>query len=354
MKILKKYSTILIILVIVVLVVFRLFGNKAKIDTELRQMSEYSSVIPIEVITPEVQESSVSIEENGVTKSGAEINILSETAGKVVYVYGKPGDHISVGQTLVKVEKEVVESQYKLARLNLENAERDYSRFSNLAGGDAITQQQLEAARLNLMNAQATYTAAHKQLQNTEIKSTVNGIIANRMIEVGDNLLPTMPVFLVLERNRMMFLVKLAENDLNKIRKGQKAELTLDAIKGKTLRGEVQTVGVVADMSGRYDTEIRIFDQDINLRSGLNGKVKFADVVSYKGVTIPRKCITGSINNASVYLLQGDSVVSRRVRATSIDDTRVLVTEGLGTDEKVVLTGQINLQDGTKVRVLNK
>jgi len=354
MKILKKYSIILIILVIVALVVFRLFGNKAKMDTELKQMSEYSSVIPIEVITPEVQESSVSIEENGVTKSGAEINILSETAGKVVYVYGKPSDQVSVGQTLVRVEKVVVESQYKLARLNLENAEKDYSRFSNLAGGDAITQQQLEAARLNLQNAQATYTAANKQLQDTEIKSTVNGVIAKRMIEVGDNLLPALPVFSVLEKNRMVFLVKLAENDLSKISRGQKAELTLDAIKGKVLRGEVQTVGVVADMSGRYDTEIKIFDQDKNLRSGLSGKVRFADVVSYKGVTIPRKCITGSINNASVYLLQGDSVISRKVLATSIDDTKVLVTEGLGTNEKVVLTGQINLQDGTKVRVLNK
>ncbi|MFA5848499.1 MAG: efflux RND transporter periplasmic adaptor subunit [Bacteroidales bacterium] len=354
MKILKKYSIILIILVIVALVVFRLFGNKAKMDTELKQMSEYSSVIPIEVITPEVQESSVSIEENGVTRSGAEINILSETAGKVVYVYGKPGDHVSVGQTLVKVEKEVVESQYKLAKLNMENAERDNSRFSNLAGGDAITQQQLEAAKLNLQNAQTTYTAAYKQLQNTEIKSTVNGVIAKRMIEIGDNLLPTLPVFSVLERNRMIFLVKLAESDLNKISRGQKAELTLDAIKGKVFRGEVQTVGVVADMSGRYDTEIKIFDQDKNLRSGLSGKVRFSDVVSYKGVTIPRKCITGSINNASVYLLQGDSVISRKVLATSIDDTKVLVTEGLGTNEKVVLTGQINLQDGTKVRVLNK
>lgn len=353
MKILKKYSIVLIILVVIAIVVFRLFGNKARLDNELKQMSEYSSVIPIEIITPAVEESAVSIEENGVLRSGAEINILSETAGKVVYVYGKTGDRVSVGQTLVRVEKEVVESQYGLAKLNLENAMRDYTRFSNLAGGDAITQQQLEGARLNLQNAQANYTAANKQLQNTEIKSTVNGIIAKRMIEVGDNLLPTAQVFSILERNRMVFLVKLAENDLQKIKRGQKAEVTIDVITGKVFRGEVQTVGVVADMSGRYETEIRIFNQDINLKSGLSGKVKFADVTKYKGVIIPRKCITGSINNASIYLLQGDSVVSRKVLATSISDTKVLVTEGLETNEKVVLSGQINLQNGTKVRVIN-
>ena len=354
MKISRKYIIILISVAIVALLVFRLFSNKAKLDNDLKLMSEYSTVIPVETITALVEESTVSIEENGVLRSGAEINILSETSGKVVFVSGKTGDRVAVGQTLVRVERDVIESQYNLAKLNLENAKKDLTRFSNLVGGDAITQQQLEASTLNYQNALSSYTVADKQLKNTEIKSTVNGIIAKRMIEVGDNLLPTVQVFSILEKNKMLFVVKLAQNDLAKINKGQKVEITIDAIPTKVFKGEVLTVGVVADMSGRYETEVKIFDQDLDLRSGLSGKAKFMNISKYKGVTIPRKCIAGSINNAIIYLLQGDSVISRKVIAKSINDTKVLVTEGLGTNEKVVLTGQINLQDGTKVRVINK
>jgi RND family efflux transporter MFP subunit len=294
------------------------------------------------------------VQENGVVRSEGKITILSETSGRVTYVSGKPGEQVSAGQTLLRVERGVVESQFELAKLNLENAEKDLERNKNLAGGEAITRQQLEGSELNYRNALANFTSLRKQLENTEIKSPVNGIMVRRFVEAGDNLLPSTEVFSILEKNKMVFVVKIAETGIEQIREGQSAEVSLDIIPDKTFKGEVKSIGVVPDMSGRYEVEIRIREHDERLREGLDGNARFESRPAGTGMIIPRKCIEGSINDAGIYLLQGDTVVFRRVKAISLNDTEALVTEGLLPDEKVVLSGQINLQNGSRVRVLNR
>jgi RND family efflux transporter MFP subunit len=354
MKTIKKYTTVLICIAIAGLLVYRLFSSKQQLDAELKAMSEYRSVIPVEVIVPEIRESVQTIRENGVVRSDGKIKILSETSGRVTYVSGKPGERVTAGQTLLRVERGVVESQFELAKLNLGNAEKDLDRYKNLAGGEAITKQQLESSELNYRNALANFTALKKQLENTEIKSPVNGIIAKRFVEAGDNLSSSAEVFSILEKNKMVFVVRIAETDIEQIREGQNATVSLDVIPDKTFPGEVKSIGVVPDMSGRYEVEIRIREHDDRLREGLDGNARFESRTARAGMIIPRKCIEGSINDAGIYLLQGDTVVFRKVKAISFNDTEALVTEGLLPDEKVVLSGHINLQNGSRVRVLNR
>ena len=49
-----------------------------------------------------------------------------------------------------------------------------------------------------------------------------------------------------------------------------------------------------------------------------------------------------------------DSVALKEVKAITVNETETLITEGLLANEKVVLSGQINLQDGSKVKVINQ
>jgi multidrug efflux pump subunit AcrA (membrane-fusion protein) len=107
-------------------------------------------------------------------------------------------------------------------------------------------------------------------------------------------------------------------------------------------------------MAGRYEVEISLKESDSRLREGLNGTVTFKTTEANEGLVIPRKCIEGSINDAVVYLIQGDTAVSRKIKAVSLNENEALVTDGLLPDDKVVLSGQINLRDGTRVRVLNQ
>lgn len=354
MKTTKKYAILIISIAIVALITIKLFSNKSKLDGELKAMLEYSSVIPVEIILPEKLQSKQILEENGVLRAGSEVIILSEISGKVKSVVGNLGEYVQTGQTLAIVEKDVLESQYNLAKISYENAEKDLARFSNLASGEAITQQQMEGAKLNYQNALANYIAIKKQLENTVIKSPINGVISKRSVETGAFVMPSMPVFTILGQNQMLFVVKVAETDMLWLNKGQKAKITLDAFPGKTFVGNIRSIGVTADLSGRYEVEINITGHEPLLRAGMSGKAGFEIDMGDIGVVIPRKCIVGSVKDATVFVVKDDSVTLKTVNAIAINEAEILITEGLSVKDKVVFSGQINLQNGDKVRIINQ
>lgn len=354
MKTIRKALVIAVIILAVAGTVIILFGNKKAMDDELRALQQYNSVVPVEIVSPKKQHTSQNIVENGVLQSGAEVKVLSETSGKVLSVSGNIGDRVHAGQTLVAVEKEVIESQYQLAKANLENAEKDFKRYTNLADGEAITQQQLEAAKLKYQNAQTQFTLSKKQLENTTIRSPVNGVISKRLIEEGSFLMSSIPVFLISEQNRMVFIVNVAEKDILKLSAGQKADISIDAFSGKSFSGSIRGISVIPDLSGRYTVETVLNNPDGKLRSGMSGQAVFVHEVNESGFVIPRKCITGSVRDGRVFIVHGDSVMSRQVKALSLNQTEALVMEGITETDRIVLSGKINLQEGSKVRIINQ
>ncbi len=354
MKKIKRYLPVVALVIIVALIVIRLIGNKQKIDTQLKAMTEYSSVIPVEVAKPVIGSADIVISENGVVRSGGEITILSETSGKALFVTGRAGDAVVAGSTLLKVESDVLENQVILARQSMENAERDYKRYSNLAVGDAITQQQLEGAKVALLNARANYISLNKQLENTKVISPVNGVVSARFVEKGDSVMPGTKLFTLIDKSKMALVIKLPEASLKYVPKGSRASVTIDALNGNKITGVVRSIGVSADMAGRYDVEISIPANDNRIREGLNGNAEFIVKGERNGMILPRKAITGSINDASVFVVKGDSVVVKRIRAGYLNEKDMVVYEGLSEEDQVVLSGQINLTAGTKVKILKR
>lgn len=341
-----------IILAVAVLIVAMLIINKKELDNELKALQEYSSTIPVEVVLPKKQDAVHIIEENGILRSGAKITVLSQTSGKALTVNGRVGECVKAGQALVAVERGVLESQFALAKAALDNARKDLERTSALVESDAVTPQQLEAARLAYQNALTNFNALSDQLDKSVIKAPVSGIIAERLVEKGNVVAPSQHAFTILELDRMIFSIHVSEDNLFKLEKGQKATITIDVMPGKTFSGAIHSVAIAPDLSGRYEVEIMIDNRDRILRAGLTGKARIKTPLTHPGLIIPRKCIEGSVNNARLYVLQGDSVVSRHVKALTVSPTEVLVTEGLSANERVILSGQINLEDGSRVKVV--
>jgi hypothetical protein len=81
--------------------------------------------------------------------------------------------------------------------------------------------------------------------------------------------------------------------------------------------------------------------------------VIFAKQSGLKELTIPRRAITGSIKDPSVFVVRGDSVVERKISAVVLDDKNVTVSQGLSAGEIVVISGQINLVNGSKIKLTN-
>ena len=353
MKTTKKVTGIIIAIALLFLIVAVLIRNKKKIDRELKAMVEFSPVVPVEVFTAEYRDVPKKIVESGLFYSNSDVEVRSQTEGRILELNGETGDAVTAGQPLATVEKDVLESRFLEAKERLSKTEKDFERTKNLIRGDATTQQQVEAAALSYQEARANYTDIQEQLNNTTLKSPVPGRISKRLVEKGTYLTQGMHAFTISDQKQMIFRATLAGSDLPGLVAGAEVMLTADALPGQSFTGKIKTIGIIADLSGRYILEIEVPNME-GLRSGMTGKSTLIYPVEKPQLVIPRKCIDGSLEQATIFVLKGDRVMRRTVTARLQGNDFVSVTSGLQSGEKVITTGQINLEDSTKVHVIHQ
>jgi len=127
-----------------------------------------------------------------------------------------------------------------------------------------------------------------------------------------------------------------------------------DVFPDLNIPGKVTNIGLRADNAFTYDVEIEVVNSKNNpLRGGMHAEALFTFDSNRKGLTLPRKVIAGSLQDPKLYVVQGDSIaVLRTISIGGVFGDKVEVSAGVVATDKVVLTGQLNLVDGTRVSVI--
>jgi membrane fusion protein, multidrug efflux system len=353
MKTRNKIITIAIVAAILVVFVIRLIANKRIFDAELNAVSDFNINIPVNTDTVKDQRIAAGFVVNGSFCALHEITVSSETQGRITSIAVRSGDHVTAGQVLASTDNELAVSQYELAKANFEKAEKDKNRYEQLSHDDAVTVQQSELAKLTFVNARSAFVTARKQLENSVIKAPVNGIITKKYVEKGMVLTPNLPAFDIVEIDRLKFMAKLTSDQINKISRGQTAKVTADNYPSVFYDGKINAIVVKADLSKRYEVEIEVTNHANQLiKPGMFGSVFFGDQSTNQFLAIPRKALTGSIKTPQVFVVKGDSVILRNIDAEPLNDRYMAVKQGLKEGDVIVVSGQINLKDGSRVKVV--
>jgi len=353
MKSKKTIIGLCIVLLIVVIIVARLVSNKNKRDAEIRAVSEFSVTVPVITDTVKHLDSNNVIVSNGNFEAAREITVASETQGKVTAVKGDAGSKVATGQTLAETDHRIYISQLNSSKFNMAKAEKDMKRYEEMAKGDAATTQQTEQAKQAYVNAESAYTAAKIQYENSIVKSPFNGIITKRYIEIGTYLQPGMPVFDIVDMDHLKLVIHLTGSEVSSVKEGQIAEITVDMYPNTIFEGKVKSIVVKADASKRFEVELEIKNRsDKKIKPGMFGTCTF-NRQSNTGnqLIIPRKALNGSIKDPDVFVVTGNAVTSRKIDAVPLDDKNIVVKNGLKEGEIIVVSGQINLVEGTKVKI---
>jgi membrane fusion protein YbhG len=202
----------------------------------------------------------------------------------------------------------------KQAKINLDLAERDFNRMNELYSSKTITRKQFEDAQARFESAQAQYSSAQenlKKLQNfarpEEIKqaqanldrqkaavdllkknirdsyvvSPLTGFIVQKYVEKGETVSMLSSLFKVSELNTVKLVIYISEEDLGKIKLGQKADVTSDTYKNKSYNGNVIYISPEAEFTPKniqtkdertklvFAVKIEIKNPDFELKPGM-------------------------------------------------------------------------------------
>lgn len=232
--------------------------------------------VDLAVITTGDVEATIVNTRAGTVKSCQRSNLAPITGGKIVKIWVKEGDHVQKGQVLLELWNQDLKAQRELAQRQLtiaqerrretcilaQNAQRESIRTQQLMEQGFVSSQRFDDAHANARSRQASCEAAISDIKRAEaqihvsqagidrtiITAPFSGVIGKISGELGEFTtpsppgIPTPPTIDLIDDNCLYVTAPMDEVDAPKIRVGQEARITLDAMPEKVFPGKIRRI----------------------------------------------------------------------------------------------------------------
>jgi RND family efflux transporter MFP subunit len=350
-----KTKYIIITVAAIIGVVALLFYNKAKMKTQAQV--EYKEKFYVTVTKVERKIPTEEISLVGTVVANNDVNIISETSGRITNVYANVGDYKQAGSVIVQVDDELKKAAYNSALANYEKAKKDFERMQSLLETKSASDAQFDGAKLAYTNAENQYILAKRQLNDTKITTPISGYITFRPVDVGSYLASgpnaTM-VANVVDISKLKVKLNVSEKDAFRLKTGDNVEITTTVYPGVKYQGKIVSISAKGDDAHTYPVEISIPNKsDKPLKAGMFARIYFTTLAKSQVLAVPREVIVGSTRSPQVFVVENGLAKLREISVGGQFGTFVEVTTGLNEGELVVTSGQNLIQNNTKVEIVN-
>ena len=297
----------------------------------------------------------------GSLRSRQGVMLRPEVGGRVKQIFFNDGQRVRKGQLLVQFEDQLQQAQLSQAKAELSIAEANHKRNQELVTQNFISKRSLDESGAALEVSRAKLALADATLQRLKVLAPFDGITGLKQINVGDYLKDGADMVNIEDIDAVLVDFRLPERFQAKIRAGQKAQLTVDALPGRPFSAIVHAVDPLIEANGR-SVGVRgcIDNRQQQLRPGMFARVNSVFGVRDNALVIPEEAIIPQGGRTFVVkVVAGDKpevLISERV-AVKVGlrlPGKVEILEGLAAGDTVVTAGHQRLQkDGTAVRVVD-
>jgi len=297
----------------------------------------------------------------GSLRSNQGVVLRPEVGGRVSQVLFKDGQRVKKGQLLVQFDDQLPAAQVMQAKAELSIAQANHTRNQELVSQNFISKRSLDESEAALQVAQAKLALAQATLQRLKIVAPFDGVAGLRQINVGDYLKDGADMVNVEDIDAVLLDFRLAERFQTKVKPGQKAQVTFDALPGRKFTALIQAIDPLIDANGR-SVGIRgcIDNRQMQLRPGMFARVNAVFGERAEALVVPEEAIVPQGGRANVVRIvpgaNKDELISERVtvKIGLRQPGKVEILEGLALGDTVVVAGQQRLQkDGTLVRIVD-
>jgi len=304
-----------------------------------------------------VEDFRVNILSAGVVEPEVSVSIRNDAGGNVAGKMVKEGDTVQPGQKLMQfslvdaqVELDRRKSQMFGAQREFEKVRGNYQVSRELYHQRAIPRKDLTEAQQALDRARGAADLAMKDYQGqlrkvaqSEVVSPIAGVVLADKVGTSGWVGSGQELFVIGQLDRLRVRAKVDELDINKIRPGQPAEITLEAFPGVVFLGVVENLGAQAEAGAFAEIDVVVGMTDLKgmpVKPNLSAKVSFEAGMTPGALTVPMNCVQyeGNKNFVSVLTPEGQ-FVRRTVELGGSNGGRIVVLEGLGAGETVLVPG---------------
>ncbi len=297
----------------------------------------------------------------GSLRSRQGVIMRPEVSGRIASLNFRDGDRVKKGQLLVQLDDQLQLAQVQQSQAELSIALANHKRNEELVAQNFISKRSVDESAANLEVAQAKLALSKASAQRMKIMAPFDSIAGIRTANVGDYLKDGADVVNLEDIDAVFVDFRLPERFQNKVKRGQTAAVTLDALPGQKFTSFVQAVDPLIDANGR-SIGVRgcIDNRQLRLRPGMFARVTAVFGERERALVVPEEAIVPQGQRVLVYkVVDGkskDEKIAQRVevKVGIRRPGRVEITEGLAEGDVIVTAGQQRLQrDGMMVRIID-
>ncbi len=328
-------------------------------------------------------------------------DVAAEIAGRIVATPVERGTAVAAGAVLVRVSPAEADAQAKEAEANagqiearlgmvegrafevnavpevqtakasFDLAQNEFNRIKSLLDQRVVSQsefeqrrtqmeatrQQYEAARNGaaqqyqaLQAARARVSLAHKSVSDTTVRAPFTGLVAERLVSVGDYVTKGMKVAIVVRVTPLRVQLTVPEQFVSAVKAGAPVTFQVDAFPGREFTGTVRYVSPTLEANRRALTvEAVVPNQAGDLKPGLFATARIEQPERTPAVMVPTSAVLTTAGTSRVYVVNNGTVEERIVTIGQQADAFIEIATGLKAGEQVATKNVAQLFDGAKV-----
>jgi membrane fusion protein, heavy metal efflux system len=375
------------ILIAVIISVFVLLGCGGKYETKKEENNnERSKVVKLsaesiketkletETVCLRPFTSYLTIPAKVVTNQDYEAQIGSLVQGRVHQVFVQVGDNVTTGQILMTVEGldvGTIRAGFLKAKATFDYAKATFERQKKLFDEKIGSQKALLESQAEYEKALAEYQAEDKRIHSIglddkdvlvtkdgeehtsgtlPIKSSINGIIVERNVVIGQFVDATTNAFKVINIHSVWIDGQMYEKDLAKVNQKTNAVFTTTSYLNEEFPGIIIYIGQTVDEQTRTILVRGEFSNPHNkLKPNMFGELRIPIGTNAKAMMIPDEAVVRETGQDYVFVQTSDSTFEIRTVTTGTSaDSRIEIKSGLKEGEKVVSKGVFYLKSELK------
>jgi multidrug efflux system membrane fusion protein len=326
--------------------------------------------VPVEVVTATKKVVPVRIEVLGSVTPIASVAIKPRVDSEITGVHFGDGAMVRQGDLLFTLDSRAIEAQVRQvegllagARANLEQAERDVARYTELLAKSATTLVTLQNARTQTNIWRASVDSNTAQLENLNIllsyctiRAPITGRASMAAVKVGNFVRAVdSPLATIIQTAPVYVTFALPQGYLSDLRQALAGEsATIEAIipgDPRRASGQVTMIENSVDApTGTVPVRATMPNADELLWPGTLVTVQLT-FREEEAVTVPSTVVQMSQTGSYVFVIDNDVATVRPVQVARVFGSESVLASGLEGGETVVTNGQLLLSNGTKVAV---
>ncbi|MGI9238636.1 MAG: efflux RND transporter periplasmic adaptor subunit [Woeseiaceae bacterium] len=324
-------------------------GEKSTEDED-----EKAPPVPVEVSLPVRGDVYAIYSGTAPIEAFARADVIAKVPGEVREILVEEGDDVEAGQILARLDGDRLRLELNESKARLRKLERDFQRNKDLREKGLVSEGDFDEIQYELEALQASYNLASLELDYTQIRAPISGVVSDRFIKLGNTLEVGDPVFSVTSLEPLVAYLHIPEREYRQIAAGQPVGIDIDALSGIRILAEVTRVSPVVDPdTGTFKITIEISDAERRIKPGMFGRMSIVFDRHENALQVPRSAVIEEMGATSVFVVV-DNVAVRKPVTTGFSNNGLMeIIDGIVDSDNVVTVGQIGLKPDAEVSVIN-